>query len=183
MRINFLKTVAVFLIAASFASCGGGNKEGKLSDINAVEDKSGKVNVIEQAKPVSIVNLTYRLILDYAERMARLAGETSPLVSEITKYIRKHLSEPISVEALARHLCRGRSRLSTDFKQVTGENLSEFILKKKIEEGKKLLRRTDKPAVEIAFFLGFSSQSHFSRTFKKYVGQTPNTYRKEMVRA
>ena len=127
--------------------------------------------------PEAVVNLTYRLILDYAERMARLAGETSPLVSEITKYIRKHLSEPISVEALARHLCRGRSRLSTDFKQVTGENLSEFILKKKIEEGKKLLRRTDKPAVEIAFFLGFSSQSHFSRVFKRQTGMTPGEFR------
>ena len=55
MRIKFLQLVASFIIAASFASCGGGNKEGKLSDINAVEDKSGKVNVIEQAKPALMV--------------------------------------------------------------------------------------------------------------------------------
>lgn len=55
MRIKFLQLAVAFIIAASFASCGGGNKEGKLSDINAVEDKSGKVNVIEQAKPALMI--------------------------------------------------------------------------------------------------------------------------------
>ena len=127
-----------------------------------------------------VTNLNYRLVMDYAERMERLRYGNSPsrLVSEVNNYVRHHLSEPITVENLAKFLCRGRSRLSTDFKKETGENLSEFILKQKIEEGKKLLRYTDKPAVEIALYLGFSSQSHFSRTFKKYVGLTPNEFRR-----
>ncbi|MBO4538955.1 MAG: helix-turn-helix domain-containing protein [Clostridia bacterium] len=127
----------------------------------------------------AVTNLNYRLVIDYAERMERLlhGGHSSKLVVEVNNYIRHHLSEPITVEALAKHLCRGRSRLSTDFKKETGENLSEFILKQKIEEGKRFLRYTDKTSVDISFYLGFSSQSHFSRTFKKYVGLTPNEYR------
>lgn len=126
-----------------------------------------------------LTNLNYRMILDYAERMEKLhfGGHPSPLVAEVIKYVRKNLSEFVTVEDLAKHLCRGRSRLSTDFKKETGENLSEFILKLKIDEAKRLLRYTDKPAVDIAFYLGFSSQSHFSRTFKKYVELTPNEYR------
>ena len=138
---------------------------------------------IQQCEPATdmgyVTNLNYRLVMDYAERMARLRYGNTPsrLVIEVNNYVRGHLSEPITVEALAKSLCRGRSRLSTDFKKETGENLSEFILKQKIEEGKKLLRYTDKPAVEIAIYLGFSSQSHFSRAFKKYVGLTPNRYR------
>ena len=126
-----------------------------------------------------ITNMNYRLVMDYAERMEKLlyGNCRSKLVIEVNNYLRRHLSEPISVEKLARHLCRGRSRLSTDFKKETGENLSAFILKQKIEEGKKLLVYTDKPSVEIALYLGFSSQSHFSRTFKQYAGCTPNEYR------
>ena len=48
MRINFLNVVATLIIVASLTSCGGNS--GNLSDTNAVEDKSGNVNVIEQAK-------------------------------------------------------------------------------------------------------------------------------------
>lgn len=56
MRINSFTLVSAFFLAVAFASCGGGNKNnGNLTDINAVEDKSGKVNVIEQAKPTLMV--------------------------------------------------------------------------------------------------------------------------------
>ena len=140
---------------------------------------------IQQCEPATdldyVTNLNYRLVMDYTERMQSLRYGNSPskLIIEVNNYVRHHLSEPITVEDLAKFLCRGRSRLSTDFKKETGENLSEFILKQKIEEGKKLLRYTDKPSVEIALYLGFSSQSHFSRTFKKYVGLTPNEYRRK----
>ncbi len=128
---------------------------------------------------VAVTNLTYRMIIDYAERMEHLnlGDKQSKLAVDVINYIRHHLSEPIKVEELAHFLCCGRSRLSTDFKKETGETLSEFILKQKIEEAKHLLRYTNKPAVNIAFFLGFSSQSHFSRTFKKYVQMTPFEYR------
>ena len=127
----------------------------------------------------AITNLNYRMVMDYAERMEQLryGNHCSQMVIEINNYIRHHLSEAVTVEALAKFLCKGRSRLSTDFKKETGENLSDFILKQKTEEGKKLLRYTEKTAVDIAYYLGFSSQSHFSRTFKKYVGMTPNEYR------
>ena len=127
----------------------------------------------------AVTNLNYRLVLDYAERVERLHyGDTSSrLVGEVNKYLRRHLSEPITVGKMAKSLCRGRSRLSTDFKKETGENLSEYLLKQKVEEGKRLLRYTDKASAEISLYLGFSSQSHFSRTFKKYVGLTPGEYR------
>ena len=127
----------------------------------------------------ALTNLTYRLVIDFAERMHRLRYGNNPsrMVIEVNNYIREHFSEPITVANMAKALARGRCRLSTDFKKETGENLSDFILKLKIEESKKLLRYTDKPSVEIALYLGFSSQSHFSRTFKKHVGITPNEYR------
>lgn len=127
----------------------------------------------------ALTNLNYRLVMDYAERMARLrlGGNPSKLLAEVNAYIRSHLSQAITVEEMARALCRGRSRLSTDFKKETGENLSVYVLKHKIAESKNLLRYTEKPAVEIALYLGFCSQSHFSRVFKQYVGCTPNEYR------
>ena len=57
--------------------------------------------------------------------------------------------------------------------------LTDFILGEKTEEAKRLLQHSDKPLSLIADHLVFSSQSHFTKTFKKYVGKTPGEYRKE----
>ncbi len=69
--------------------------------------------------------------------------------------------------------------LSRRFKEETGETLTDFILKEKTEEAKRLLRYSDKPLTAIGAYLGFSSASHFSRVFKAYVGTTPREYREK----
>ena len=81
---------------------------------------------------------------------------------------------------------RGRSSckspqpyLSRRFKEETGETLTDFVLKEKTEEAKRLLRYSDKPLTAIGAYLGFSSASHFSRVFKAYVGTTPREYREK----
>ena len=56
--------------------------------------------------------------------------------------------------------------------------MTDYILKTKTEEAKRLLKYTDKSAAEIGNYLGFSSQAHFSRVFLKYSGRTPGEYRK-----
>lgn len=170
-------TVVVTATLASRAAMAGGMEtEEALSLSDRYIRKCERMTSVE-----AVINLNYRLVMDYAERMERLlyGHLRSDLVIEVNNYVRHHLSEPITVTALARHLCRGRSRLSTDFKRETGEDLSAFILKQKIEESKRLLAYTDKSGVEIALYLGFSSQSHFSRTFKKYTSVTPNEYRQK----
>ncbi len=73
-----------------------------------------------------------------------------------------------------------RSHLSHSFKAETGMALSDFIMQKKIEEAKKLLHYSTKSLSAISTYLGFSSQSHFSRVFKKYVGENPSVYRNKL---
>ena len=72
-----------------------------------------------------------------------------------------------------------RTHLAAKFKKETGMTLTDFILKEKIEEAKRLLRYSDRSLALIAEYLGFSSQSHFSKTFKKYVNTTPKEYREK----
>lgn len=172
------QTKNLFVVTATLvsrAAIGGGMDHEEALSLS--DDYIRKCELLTGVEEVT--NLNYRLVMDYAERVERLRyGKTrSKLVMEVNNYLFKHLSEPISVEGMARALCRGRSRLSTDFKKETGENLSDYILKRKVEESKRILLYTQRPAVDIALYLGFSSQSHFSRTFKKYAGLTPNEYR------
>ena len=129
----------------------------------------------------NITNLQYRMVLDYTERVQRLqrGSCTSKLIIEVTNYIRHHISEPITVEKMAEALFMSRPYLSRKFKEETGESLTDFILKEKTEEAKRLLRYSDKPITAISSYLGFSSPSHFSRVFKARVCLTPGEYREK----
>ena len=126
-----------------------------------------------------ITELSYRMVLDYAERVSKikLGQNPSVLVIKVSNYIQQHLSDAIKVEDIAKALFMGRSRLSTNFKNETGINLSNYITMIKIDEAKRLLRYSDKSFTSIAMYLGFSSQSHFSQVFKKYTEITPFEYR------
>ena len=91
--------------------------------------------------------------------------------------MRHHLSDSIKTEEIAEALFISRSHLSTRFKQETGLNLTEYIHHIKISEAKHLLKYTDKSLLLISNYLGYSSQSHFTRMFKKLVGVSPMEYR------
>ena len=128
-----------------------------------------------------ITNLQYRMLLDYTERVERLChGKTpSKLVIDVANYVQHHLSDAIKTEDIAKALYMSRPYLSKKFKEDVGENITDFILKEKTEEAKRLLRYSDKPLTAIGSYLGFSSASHFSRVFKTYVGTSPSDYREK----
>lgn len=127
----------------------------------------------------SIVNLQYHMVLDYTRRVERVRFVRKPsrLTIQVANYVQQNLSKPMDVEELARSLFISRTYLAAKFKEETGMTLTDFILREKAEEAKRLLRHTDKPLSLIADYLGYSSQSHFSRAFKKYTNQTPREYR------
>ena len=128
-----------------------------------------------------ITNLQYHMVLEFTRRVERLHLGEHPgrLAQAVANYVQHHLSETVSTEKLAQALYMGRSHLSTKFHAETGVTLSEFILRQKTEEAKRLLRYTDRTAAAIGEYLAFSSPAHFTRVFKKYAGVTPNEYREK----
>ncbi len=124
-------------------------------------------------------NLQYHMTLNFTEQVeqARYFHSQSDLVADATSYIRHHLSESIRTEDIAKALFISRSHLSTTFKEDSGMNLSDYIHFIKISEAKHLLTHSDKSLLSISIYLGYSSQSHFCRIFKKYTGVSPKDYR------
>lgn len=128
-----------------------------------------------------ILNLQYNMILEFTEQVEQLhrGRHRTKLALDVANYVRHHLSEPISVDAMAEALFLSRPYLSAKFRQETGQTLTDYILSEKTEEAKRLLKWSDKPASAIAAFLGFSSHGHFCKVFKKYAGLTPQEYREK----
>lgn len=171
MKNTFIVTVTVITRAAI---------QGGLDAEEAFALSDGFIQKCELlTAPDQVTNLQYRMVLEFTERVeqVRLGGHPSKLALQVVNYVRRHLSESISVEKMANELYISRPYLSLKFKQDTGETLTDFILKEKVEEAKRLLLYTDKTSAAIGAYLGFSSHSYFSKVFKKYVGYTPGEWR------
>ena len=128
-----------------------------------------------------ILNLQYNMLLEFTEQVEKLrrGRHTTKLSLDVANYVRHHLSEQISVEKMAGEFFLSRPYLSSKFRQETGQTLTDFILKEKTEEAKRLLRYSEKSLSAISAYLGFSSHGHFARVFKKYAGMTPGEYREK----
>ncbi len=84
----------------------------------------------------------------------------------------------LSLKDVSRELDLNPTYLSREFSKYF-ENVSygEYIRKMRIEKALDLLENTTHTLTEIAYLTGFSDQSHFTRIFKKTVGQSPSSYR------
>lgn len=99
------------------------------------------------------------------------------IVNQAIAYVYDNVAEKITVNEIAEKLNISREYLSSKFKKITGQPLPDFITEQKIALAKKLLRFSDKPLIEIANYLSFSSQAYFQTQFKKVTGMTPLEYR------
>ena len=131
-----------------------------------------------------ITQLQIDMILFYTQQVQRIrhGNYASALVKNVANYVQHHLSEAITTDQIADHLFLSRQHLSRRFTQEAGIPLAAFVRNEKIEEGKRLLRYTDRSASVIAAYLGFSSQGHFSKVFKETTGMTPGEYREKKRR-
>lgn len=167
-----------FIVSATLASRAA--IRGGLPEDDAFALSDGYIQRAELLSDHSkIYNLQYSMILEFTEQVEKIhrGKHATRLAIDVANYVRHHLSEPINAEDMAAELFMSRPYLSAKFKKETGETLTDYILREKTEEAKRLLRYSDKPAAAIGAYLGFSSHGHFIRVFKKYAGVTPNEYR------
>ena len=83
------------------------------------------------------------------------------------------------MKRLAEELQLSESYISTLFKREIGVAVSEYIRRKRVDTARTLLQYTEFTCLEIAEYLCFASDSHFSRVFRAYTGQSPREYRQQ----
>jgi AraC family transcriptional regulator len=93
-------------------------------------------------------------------------------------YIHKNLSDPLTIDQLAQFVETDPSRFRKLFKQVVGTTVRQYVMTQRLEAARDLLINTDLPLLQLADETGFSSQSHFTESFRKVYDVTPLQYRK-----
>ena len=128
---------------------------------------------------LALTRLNAQMVLDFTRRVeSEKSGiHHSRLVRQVRSYILSHLGQSITTKALAREVGLNRTYLCKRFTEETGLTLNRYVTQVKAEEAKRLMDVTQKSLLEIGEYLGFSSQSHFQRAFKKISGITPGEYR------
>jgi len=103
--------------------------------------------------------------------------KSSSLAEELAAFIHEHLSERLRVEDLSNRFHRSKNTLHRAFSAHFGQGINEYILAKRIELAKNLLRKSALSIGEIAEQCGMES-AYFSRLFKKKAGCSPMDFRK-----
>ena len=81
------------------------------------------------------------------------------------------------VKRLAQVTCVSEAHFARSFKEAFGVPPHRYLLTRRIEQAKTLLRDTDLPIIEIAFQTGWTSLGTFGRTFRDITGETPSEHR------
>lgn len=102
------------------------------------------------------------------------------MLERVVSYIRgNYLRSDISAEMLSDMVNLTPGYFGKIFSDNMGKSVNEYIIEMRMEKAKELLEKNTIPVCDIAAQVGFSNQSYFTATFKKWNGITPNQYRSE----
>lgn len=98
------------------------------------------------------------------------------IVYEVIDYIAGNYNQKLSLEIISKRYFINPAYFSQLFKSVTNENFSTYLIKKRVEKAKELLKAGNFKVHQVANMVGYEDEKHFSQIFKKYAGASPTDY-------
>lgn len=102
---------------------------------------------------------------------------SSAQMREVVDYIRDNLTSDIAVSELAGLVRISSSHFSRVFRSSFGFTPYQFVMRERVKEAKHMLTETELSSSQVAVALGFASQSHFVKVFRRFAGVSPRQYR------
>ncbi|TBL70388.1 response regulator [Paenibacillus thalictri] len=99
------------------------------------------------------------------------------LVREVQAFVESRLAEDVSLTAIAAHVYMHPVYISKIYKLETGENISDYVYRIRMEKAAQLLLNSQSKIYEIAAEIGYQRAHSFIHVFKKHTGLTPQEYR------
>jgi len=144
------------------------------------------LNIKDHLQGEMLRSLLKRLLI-LSTRMAKkdlpqpdISNAQLNIIREYNVLVEKHFREFHHVKDYANLLFKSPKTLSNLFPKYSDKSPIEFINDRIILEAKRLLLYSDKSTEEISNELGYNDSGHFSKFFKKHMGQSPSIFRKSM---
>jgi AraC family transcriptional regulator len=98
-------------------------------------------------------------------------------LKRVYDYIEAHLDDRLTLTDLASIACLSPYHFSRSFKRAVGFGPARYVIQRRLEQAKTLMRRTNQPMALIAQEVGFVDQSHLTSVFRRETGVTPGHFR------
>jgi transcriptional regulator GlxA family with amidase domain len=89
----------------------------------------------------------------------------------------REYDQPLDVQALARTALMSTAHFSRRFREAYAETPYSYLMTRRVERAKALLRRGDMGVTDVCFAVGWTSLGSFSARFTEIVGESPSAYR------
>lgn len=157
----------------------------QLSTKEIIVEKTDLIKQITECETFAEMEgeiLTFlKAVCNYLQQKKK--SHNTGLRSQVVAYVLDNLSDMnMSLTSISLAFDINPTYLSRFFKEQTGENLVDFVNKRRIEKVKIRLSETDDVIQDLAEQCGFASSQSLLRVFKKYEGITPGQYRQSRVR-
>lgn len=108
--------------------------------------------------------------------------ELTSAIMRVEKYLNENYHIPFDLQKISEISGLNKYYFIKRFKEEIGLSPYQYFLQLKIEKAKCMIIQETKTLTEIAYDLGFSTQSHFISQFKKMVGITPGDFKKKIIK-
>ena len=120
--------------------------------------------------------------LEYCDSVNKLSLKNySPTIRKAMEFIRINLNHSLSLNSISKILYISSYELSRQFKKETGETITDYINKKRINVAVFILENENISITDISYMVGFNDVNYFTKVFKKLKGITPSEYRKNKI--
>ena len=104
--------------------------------------------------------------------------ETLQRLGRARDFIDHCYDHPLSLEQISEQACFSRYHFLRLFRQAFNKTPHQYLIERRIEKAKELLRVRSLSVTDVCFEVGFESLGSFSSLFRKYVGHAPIAYRR-----
>ena len=133
---------------------------------------------MDGASPLAIEGLMLEMLAEVSRREVKVSDRTPPRwLAQALDLLHEQFSEHLTIAQLATSVGVHPVHLAREFRRFCGCTIGEYIRRLRVEQACRALCASDAPLAAIASAAGFSDQSHFSRTFKRFTQMTPAQYR------
>jgi YesN/AraC family two-component response regulator len=130
-------------------------------------------NILEQRRRIH-KNFSEQFV---SQKTVEVSGLDNFFLNRVRAVVEKNISsETFGMEILAKELMISRSQLHRKIKSLSGVTTSDFVNLVRIKKAVELINKENYLFNEVAYHVGFSSQSYFNKCFKKVYNATPKEY-------
>lgn len=109
---------------------------------------------------------------------SQMVLDSASLAERAKLYIEQHISESVSLQDVANSMYVSRSKFTEEFKRETGENFMDYLIHRRMELAKELLKLGKYSGEKLAQMVGYSELKYFQKCFKKYTGYSVKEYQR-----